>query len=206
MWTLVYKRHFWAMVCTGLALSGCSNHAAPASKSATSEPAVSAVDAGTLHAIEPSESPTAAAPSDVSSASDAGVADAAARDAAPAKDVSPPKSTPGGPIRVFNIGMHIGGGPNDDITKEPIYKSVAPHFAEVGQCFPAGAAAPIDFGVDLTIEAKGGKAQVERPRTSLRDDTFISCVVGVFQGIDFLPPRLGKTVVSYSLRFAAAKR
>jgi len=122
------------------------------------------------------------------------VVDASAIDAA-----VPPK------LRVYNIGMHIGGGPNDDETKAPIHKSVEPHFPEIAACFPPSAALPVDFGVDLVIDAKGGKAQVARPRTKLADDAFIACVVGVFASIDFLPPRFGKTVVRYSLRYDRLK-
>jgi hypothetical protein len=31
--------------------------------------------------------------------------------------------------------MHVGGGPYDEITKEPIKKSVEPHFAELAECW-----------------------------------------------------------------------
>ena len=97
--------------------------------------------------------------------------------------------------------MHVGGGPYDDVTKEPIARSVAPHFDELARCFPAREEKPVELGVDLVIEAQGGKAQVYRPRTALKDDAFVACAMDVFRSIDFLKPRFGKTVVSYSLRF-----
>ncbi|KYF53822.1 hypothetical protein BE08_42870 [Sorangium cellulosum] len=106
-------------------------------------------------------------------------------------------------MKVANIGMHIGGGPHDDHTKEPIKRSVAPHFDDFRRCF-ALAEAPAkggDFGIDLRIEKDGGKAEVRKPRTAIKGEAFTKCVVGVFERIDFLKPRRGPTVVSYSLRF-----
>lgn len=100
--------------------------------------------------------------------------------------------------------MHIGGGPNDDVTKEPIKKSVEPHFDAFRRCFakvddPAKGG---DFGVDVLIEANGGKAKITHPRTALKGEGFEACVVEVFQGIEFLKPKGSKkTMVSYSIRF-----
>ena len=107
------------------------------------------------------------------------------------------------PVSVKNIGMHIGGGPNDQPSKQPIADSVRPHFDELRRCFrlvddPAKGG---DFGVDLLIPLDGGKAQVSHPRTSLKGDNFQACVVGVFADIDFLKPKTGRTMVSYSVRF-----
>jgi hypothetical protein len=106
-------------------------------------------------------------------------------------------------VKVANIGMHIGGGPNDDVTKEPIRKSVQPHFDEFRRCF-ASVEDPKkggDFGVDLRIDRAGGKARVSHPRTSLKGAGFKECVVRTFEAIDFLKPKGGTTTVSYSLRF-----
>lgn len=99
--------------------------------------------------------------------------------------------------------MHIGGGPNDAATKDPIAKSVEPHFDELRRCFALvddqkhGG----DIGVDLLIEAEGGKAKVTAPRTRLKGNGFQECVVKVYEGITFLKPRFGKTMVSYSVAF-----
>jgi hypothetical protein len=181
-----------------IASGACSTHPAPAANGVPVAPPIeSAHDAAApIATATPVPALSASASPEVD---DAGALDAArAESRAKAASVT---SASAGPVRVINIGMHIGGGPNDDVTKEPIHKSVAPHFEEIARCFPASAAPPVDFGVDLTIEAKGGKARVERPRTALRDDAFVACVVGVFEGAEFLAPRFGKTVVSYSLRF-----
>jgi hypothetical protein len=103
--------------------------------------------------------------------------------------------------------MHIGGGPHDDVTKDPIRRSVAPHFDEFRRCFalledPKKGG---DFGVDLRIDKAGGAAKVSHPRSALKGKPFHECVVHVFEGIDFLKPKGGTTNVSYSLRFTPAK-
>jgi hypothetical protein len=103
--------------------------------------------------------------------------------------------------------MHIGGGPNDDVTKDPIRRSVSPHFDEFRRCFsqvedPTKAG---DFGVDLRIARAGGAAKVSHPRTSLKGKAFKECVVSTFEKIDFLKPRGKTTTVSYSLRFTPGK-
>jgi hypothetical protein len=108
-------------------------------------------------------------------------------------------------MSVTNIGMHIGGGPNDAATKEPIKLSVEPHFAEFRKCWVhAEGGKAGDFGVDLKIGKDGGKAKVTEPRTALKGAGFKQCVVKVFEGIEFRKPRGGATVVSYSLRFTPA--
>jgi hypothetical protein len=99
--------------------------------------------------------------------------------------------------------MHIGGGPNDAETKEPIRRSVEPHFEDFRRCYrllddqrKGG-----DFGVDLRIDRAGGGAKLSHPRTTLKGKAFKDCVVHTFEGIEFRKPRGGTTTVSYSLRF-----
>jgi hypothetical protein len=123
-------------------------------------------------------------------------------DAGPSAPSSAPLPSPA--VTVRNIGMHIGGGPNDAATKAPIAQSVSPHFAELGACWikvdePARGGS---FGVDLLVPAEGGRAAVSHPRTALRGDAFRDCVVAVLAGVDFERPRGGRTTVSYSLEFA----
>lgn len=118
-----------------------------------------------------------------------------------APSVAPAAAAPA--VHVSNIGLHIGGGPNDAVTKEPVLKSVEPYFAAFGACF-ASAEEPKkggDFGVDLLIEAGGGAAKVTHPRTIIRGDAFRTCVVGVFEKIAFQKPKGGRTMASYSLHF-----
>jgi hypothetical protein len=106
-------------------------------------------------------------------------------------------------VKVSNIGMHIGGGPNDGPTKEPIRRSVEPHFDALKRCF-AQVEDPRktgDLGLDLRIPKDGGKAGVSHVRTTIKGPAFRDCVVGVFERIEFRKPRGGTTIVSYSLRF-----
>ncbi|MBX3261655.1 MAG: hypothetical protein KF782_18370 [Labilithrix sp.] len=111
-------------------------------------------------------------------------------------------------VKIVTIGMHVAGGPYDEPTKVPFKKAVEPRFPEIAQCWAAHVTKPpkqADFGVDLLIEAAGGKPKVSNPRSTLdKGETqgFTACVVGVFESVDF--PKLvgrGRTGVSYSLRF-----
>jgi hypothetical protein len=108
---------------------------------------------------------------------------------------------------VKNIGMHIGGGPNDAYTKEPIAKSVAPHFDELRRCFAQASDLKKggDYSIDLLIDRKGGKAEVKKHRTTIEGEGFSPCVVSVFEAIEFLPPRKLTTMVSYSVRFTPTR-
>ncbi len=122
--------------------------------------------------------------------------------------VEPPPAASAAPaplphVKVENIGMHIGGGPNDALNKAPIAESVAPHFDEVRACW-AKVDDPNkggDFGVDLLIQPEGGRAKVSNPRTAIHPAAFKDCVVAVFEQIDFKRNLKGLTMVSYSLRF-----
>jgi hypothetical protein len=112
---------------------------------------------------------------------------------------------PGAPprVRVTNIGMHIGGGPNDSATKAPIRASVEPHFDDFKRCYPLVGETKRtgDFGIDLRIPRGGGQAEVRTPRTALGGPEFTRCMVEAFARIEFRKPLGGDTVVSYSLRF-----
>lgn len=110
-------------------------------------------------------------------------------------------------VTVKKIGLHIGGGPNDDETKKPIIDSIKPHFDEMRGCWRLvqEPGKLNDFGVDLMIEREGGKAQVSNPRSGIKGEGFESCMLKVFEGIEFLKPKTGKTMVSYSVRFTPEK-
>jgi hypothetical protein len=124
--------------------------------------------------------------------------------AGPASSASVAAAKDDAPVRVklVTIGMHVGGGPYDEPTKEPMKRSVEPHFADLARCWKLVAQPKqTDVGVDLVIEANGGRARVSNPRTTATGEGFLPCVVAFFEGVDFLPPKNGKTVVSYSVRF-----
>jgi hypothetical protein len=131
---------------------------------------------------------SAAAPEPVASAS-----------AAPSEPAAP--SAPLPKVKVANIGIHIGGGPNDNATKEPFKKSVQPHYDAMRRCWARVEGQKGDISVELRVERDGGKARVKPNKTTFKDREFNDCVYKVFEGIDFLKPRTGTTVLNFSLRF-----
>jgi hypothetical protein len=113
-------------------------------------------------------------------------------------------------VKLVTIGMHVGGGPYDEPTKEPMKRSVEPRFPDLARCWselPAPPAPGVDVGVDLVIEAKGGRARVQNPRVSgtSKRSGLEACIVSFFESVEFLPPKNGKTVVSYSIRVTPQK-
>lgn len=169
-------------------ISGCTTKPAP---EAARPPALDA-DAPHIEATPsapPAPSPAPLAPTTF----DASVPDASAPDAA----------FSGALPKVVTIGMHVGGGPYDEITKEPMKRSVEPRFPELARCWThvTSAPRPADAGVDLVIEAAGGRARVSNPRTQIQGEGFVPCVLAFFESVEFEKPRNGKTVVSYSVRF-----
>jgi hypothetical protein len=164
-------------------------------------------------------SPTASgAPVAAASSAPALSASAASSDPTPTSSVAQPMSampsasagsdTQLPDVDVKNIGMHIGGGPNDAETKAPIKRSVAPHFDAFRRCFskvsdPTRAG---DVSIDLHIQRAGGRAAVKKLKSMIEGDGFGDCVRGVFEAIDFEKPKTGETVVSYSLRFEPSKK
>lgn len=106
-------------------------------------------------------------------------------------------------VVVENVGLHIGGGPNDDATKAPFQAAIAKRFEEFRRCYvhvedPKKGGT---FGVDLLIGRAGGKADVKQPRTGMKGSEFRDCVIGVFRAVEFDKPKKGPTMISYSLRF-----
>ncbi len=106
-------------------------------------------------------------------------------------------------LKVENIGLHIGGGPNDAETKAPFLSAVAERFPSFMDCYrknedPAQGGR---FGVDLHVARAGGHPRIEQPRTSLRGPDFRACLGGVFESVEFQKPKHGPTTLSYSLRF-----
>ena len=120
----------------------------------------------------------------------------------PSPPETPPPEEPPPTVKLITIGMHVGGGPYDEPTKEPMKRSVEPRFPDLARCWKhVIKLAPTDVGVDLVIEAAGGRARVSNPRTSVTSEGFVPCVVAFFESVDFEKPKNGKTVVSYSVRF-----
>ena len=116
---------------------------------------------------------------------------------------APPAEAPAVDIR--HIGMHIGGGPNDDMTKSPFIKSIDTQVPALAACWSSLPKKPtVDFGIDALVPATGGRAKIDRPRSTFADAAFVACAQKAFEEIEFLKPRSGlSTKVSASLRFRA---
>ena len=119
----------------------------------------------------------------------------------PATPPDPSRSLP--EVTVRNVGLHIGGQPNDAASKEPFQTAVAAKFEDFLACYrdvvePEKGGT---FGVDLFIRRAGGNPEVRQPRTGMKGEAFKECVVDVFRSVDFERPRYGPTVISYSIRF-----
>jgi hypothetical protein len=105
-------------------------------------------------------------------------------------------------VKVENIGLHVGGGPNDARTKAPFLAAVKQRFDDFRGCYAAHAAAGAagTFGIDLLVAASGGHPRTSNVRTAL-PDALARCIAGAFESVDFEAPRRGATKLSYALRF-----
>jgi hypothetical protein len=120
-----------------------------------------------------------------------------------ASSVAAPPAEPEPDVEVKNIGIHIGGGPNDAETKAPIKRSVEPRMGELRRCFTKAddAAKGGDVSVDLYIDRAGGRATIKKLTSGIEGAAFEACLRAALESIDFEKPKTGTTVVSYSLRF-----
>jgi hypothetical protein len=112
----------------------------------------------------------------------------------------------GGPVpnvKLVNIGLHIGGGPNDAQTKAPFLRALAGAFDDFKRCYGllGDANAHGTFGIDLLVPAAGEVAATSNPRTAFTSAEFRACMVESFARVRFDPPRRGATKLSYALRF-----
>lgn len=116
---------------------------------------------------------------------------------------SPVVAAPAG-VDIRHIGMHIGGGPNDDATKEPFWKSIAAHHEDFAACWSKlPKAEKVEFGIDALVPGKGGLAKVDRPRSTSKDAAFVACMQDVYAKMEFQPPKSGVlTKVSASIRLS----
>ncbi len=110
-------------------------------------------------------------------------------------------------LKVENIGLHVGGGPNDADSKAPFLRAIAERFPEFMDCYrkneePAKGGR---FGIDLHIARAGGHPSVEQPRTAMHGPDFRACVSSVFESVEFQKPTHGPTTISYSLHFTVVE-
>lgn len=122
----------------------------------------------------------------------------------PLAAVTPAPTGPAPAVDVRPIGMHIGGGPNDDATKAPFLKSIVARTDDFAACWAKlPKAQKVEFGIDALVPGKGGRAKIDRPRSTVKDDAFVACAQAVYESIEFLPPKSGVlTKVSVSLRLS----
>ena len=107
-------------------------------------------------------------------------------------------------LKVHLSGMHIGGGPNDDVSKRPFIQAIEAAYDSLRACYKK-AEDPTQggtFGADLKIAARGGTAELQQVRTALKGESLRECIGTVFKGIEFAPPPKGRTIVSVSVRFS----
>jgi hypothetical protein len=106
-------------------------------------------------------------------------------------------------LKVENIGLHVGGGPNDADTKAPFQRAVAERFPAFLDCYRKNEDPEKGgrFGVDLHIARGGGHPRLEPPRTAMRGPEFRACVSAAFESVEFDKPKLGPTTISYALHF-----
>jgi hypothetical protein len=148
---------------------------------------------------------TAPAPALVASASPAEARPAVASNAAFAQ-TAPSVGHTGSALpelKVHLSGMHIGGGPNDDVSKRPFIQAIEATYDSLRACYKK-AEDPTQsgtYGVDLKIAARGGAPELQQVRTALKGDSLRECFGTVFKGIEFAPPPKGRTIVSVSVRF-----
>jgi hypothetical protein len=125
--------------------------------------------------------------------------------ASPEPSHSPPPNEPlpvPDNVEIKQLGLHVGGGPNDEPTHALYSNPITPRFDDLARCYPLaqGASKSASFGVDLLIASRGGKAKIKDYRTVLGGKDFHLCVLGVFGTVEFPAP--GKpTMVSYSVLF-----
>ncbi len=185
-----------ASLCTAGSLAGCAPARAPSVPSVNALPAAPGSSSPASAPVVPRSRPLGAA---------------AARAAGPAAPLRPTEITldPKQPMRplpelkVENIGLHVGGGPNDSETKAPFARAIAERFPEFMNCYrkadePAKGGR---FGIDLHIARAGGHARLEQPRTAMHGQGFRECVVATFESVEFAKPARGPTTISYSLHF-----
>ncbi|MEZ4219396.1 MAG: hypothetical protein R3B13_00615 [Polyangiaceae bacterium] len=151
---------------------------------------------------DPPQTATTAAPTPATSAAPPPGEPPPAASSSATADAPPTGALP--EVVVENVGLHIGGGPNDDATKAPFKAAIEQRFEDLRKCYvhaeePAKGGT---FGVDLFIGRNGGHPELRQPRTGMKGNEFRECVKRAFAAVEFTKPPRGPTVISYSVRFA----
>jgi hypothetical protein len=124
----------------------------------------------------------------------------AAAPSAPAPAESSADVEPDASLRT--IGLHVGGGPNDDATRSKFIAPIEQHFDALLRCHVHADKRDqnASVGVDLLIPVRGGKASVKDLRTAIGSEKFQACVRAGFEQVSF-PSVARPTMVSYSMLF-----
>jgi hypothetical protein len=107
------------------------------------------------------------------------------------------------------VGLHIGGAPNDEASRQRLVRLFETKFPDFRSCYPLASdrTANASFGVDLFIAPGGGRAKLKQTRSRLTGKGFRDCMRNAFLGLRFKPPSTGRsTTVSYSLIFKPEAR
>jgi hypothetical protein len=121
------------------------------------------------------------------------------------EEPTPDKALP--ELRIEPLGMHIGGGTNSPEEKAPFHHALEREFPALLQCYRL-ADDPWtggSFGIDIKIPRAGGAPKVEQPRTRIHGAGFQDCMLAAFGRVQFEKPKLGPTVLSYSVLFTLGK-
>lgn len=124
----------------------------------------------------------------------------AARDDAAEKAPVPSDVEPDTGLRT--VGLHVGGGPNDDTTRAKFIAPIERQFEAMLRChtLAENRERNASVGVDLLIPTRGGRAELKDLRTALRGDQFDDCIRKAFLAVQF--PRIQRpTMISYSMLF-----
>lgn len=121
--------------------------------------------------------------------------------APPAAPETPTSAEPSN-VEVKQIGLHIGGGPNNEEAHARYSRPIQRRFGELERCYALAQPTQknASFGVDLLVPSRGGVAKIKDYRTVLNGKDFHLCVLGVFGSVEFPAPEKA-TVVSYSVLF-----
>lgn len=105
-------------------------------------------------------------------------------------------------VLVKRMGVHLGGGPNDEPTHDRFARPIEQRFDEFLKChwLADRRSTNASFGVDLLIPTRGGRAKIQDYRTALKGKEFHLCMLGVFGSVHFPAPEQ-PMVLSYSLLF-----
>jgi hypothetical protein len=193
----LWRRAPWLALACGLLTVGCAPHALPGAQGpvapgsgGSAQPAP-----GALPSSPPAQAPSAAP----------GVVLLPRLPEIALDPKTPLRPLP--ELKVENIGLHVGGGPNDADTKAPFQRAIAARFPAFLDCYrknedPAKGGR---FGIDLHIGRAGGHPRIEQPRTAMRGPEFRACVSAVFESVEFEKPKRGPTTISYSLHFTVGE-